>query len=297
MRLPGRPTRFDYQAVDTDGRRLYLTHLGDSSLDVLDLDTLTVEAVVPRIAQVHGVAIAPELGSVYASATGADALVTIDAATNRVTARTPTGAFPDGVAFDPERRLVFVSNKDDGTITMIDALTGKRDRTVALGHEVGNVAVDEADGLVYAAVRPPDRLVAIDPRTGAITTRTRLGGCDGAHGVSVDVARQRAFVACEKNRTLMVVDLARRKVTQRAVVGIAPDVLAYDATLERLYVASESGTVTTFDTNDRGITALGEQRVGATAHSVSVDPSTHRVFFPLEDIRGHPVLRVMHPKT
>ena len=296
VRLPGRTTRFDYQALDVPGRRLYVAHLGDSTLDVLDLDTLGVKAIVPNISQVHGVAVASELEKVYASATGADELVTIDSSTYRVISRTPTGAFPDGVAFDRDHALVVVSNKNAGTLTVIDASTGKRIRTVALSHEVGNVFYNEADKLVYAATRPPDQLLAVDATGGTITTRIPLTGCEGAHGVSIDSAHHRAFVACERSGTVVTVDLEHQRVTGRNRVGTAPDVLAFDAVLGRLYVASESGTVTTFATRSAPITKVGEQRVAPSAHSVSVDPSTHRVFFPLEDVRGHPVLRVMRPK-
>jgi hypothetical protein len=31
------------------------------------------------------------------------------------------------------------------------------------------------------------------------------------------------------------------------------------------------------------------------AHTVSVDPDTHLVYFPLENIGGHPILRIMKP--
>jgi hypothetical protein len=31
------------------------------------------------------------------------------------------------------------------------------------------------------------------------------------------------------------------------------------------------------------------------AHTVSVDPRTHRVYLPLENIDGHPVLRILTP--
>jgi hypothetical protein len=31
------------------------------------------------------------------------------------------------------------------------------------------------------------------------------------------------------------------------------------------------------------------------AHTVSVDPKTHLVYFPLENISGHPLLRIMRP--
>src|SRR5262245_22008604 len=53
--LPGNPTRFDYQSVDAAKRRLYIAHLGDSALLVVDLKTLDTVASVPGIAEVHGV--------------------------------------------------------------------------------------------------------------------------------------------------------------------------------------------------------------------------------------------------
>ena len=64
VRLPGRSTRFDYQSVDAPGRRLYVAHLGDSTLDVIDVDALTAVATVPDIADVHGVLAVPEIGRV-----------------------------------------------------------------------------------------------------------------------------------------------------------------------------------------------------------------------------------------
>jgi hypothetical protein len=36
--LPGHASRFDYQWLDSASRRLYIAHLGDSSLVVFDLD-------------------------------------------------------------------------------------------------------------------------------------------------------------------------------------------------------------------------------------------------------------------
>ena len=65
VRLPGRSTRFDYQSVDAPGRRLYVAHLGDSTLDVIDVDALSVVTTVPEIADVHGVLADPEIGRVF----------------------------------------------------------------------------------------------------------------------------------------------------------------------------------------------------------------------------------------
>lgn len=78
------------------------------------------------------------------------------------------------------------------------------------------------------------------------------------------------------NRTRgRLVDLAR--------VGTDPDVLAVDPTDARLYVAAESGTLTVVATRPAA-RASARAHLADTAHTVAVDPSTRRVFVPLEPL-------------
>jgi len=296
VRLPGGPTRFDYQSVDAAAHLLYIAHLGDSTVLVVDLEKLRTVATIRDIADAHGVLAVPDLGRVFATATGTNEVVTIDATSDRIIARTPTGEFPDGLAYDPDDELVVVSNKQAGSETIIEARTGTSARTVQLGDEVGNVTYDPTAHLAWVAVGRPDELVAFDPTTGEVTVRVRLRGCDGAHGVYLQPGAHTAFVACENNARVAVVDTAQRRVTARLRVGDGPDVLAFDPDLSRLYVAAESGTVTAIATRPK-LRTLARAHVADDAHSVAVDPTTHRVYFPLQSEDGHPVLRVMEPTT
>jgi hypothetical protein len=40
---------------------------------------------------------------------------------------------------------------------------------------------------------------------------------------------------------------------------------------------------------------VGNVNVGPNSHSVSVDSETHRAYFPLKDVNGSPILRIMIP--
>jgi hypothetical protein len=84
------------------------------------------------------------------------------------------------------------------------------------------------------------------------------------------------------------------KVLSTQTVGDDPDVLAWDAAWRRLYVASESGVLSTFIADGAILHAVGELKA-PHAHTVAVDPRTHRVYLPLENIDGHPVLRILTP--
>jgi hypothetical protein len=44
---------------------------------------------------------------------------------------------------------------------------------------------------------------------------------------------------------------------------------------------------------NRSVTEIGRALLGPKTHSVAVDPAAHRAYFPLENVAGHPVLRVM----
>ena len=96
----------------------------------------------------------------------------------------------------------------------------------------------------------------------------------------------------EFRERLAVVDLKTMKVTGTVPVGDTPDVLAFDPGWRRLYVASESGTVSVFTEAGAGLVHEGDIRI-PHAHTVAVDPRTHLVYLPLQDIGGRPVLRIM----
>jgi DNA-binding beta-propeller fold protein YncE len=144
-------------------------------------------------------------------------------------------------------------------------------------------------------VQSRDQLVVIDPKRKRIAGRYPLPGCQHDHGLHLDPPRRLAFVACDGNATLLVLDLKSKRVLASATVGDEPDVLDFDTGLRRLYVAAESGVVAVFAEHGRKLIKLGQAFLAREAHSVAVDPRTHLVYFPLQDIGGRPVLRIMRP--
>ncbi len=291
--LPGDTSRFDYVTFDPNSQRLYIAHLGASEVIVFDVQQAAVISTIPGIAGVHGVLAVPGLGRIYATATDVDALVVIDGTSLAVIATVPVGDFPDGLAYAPEPGAIYVSDKASGSVTVVDTRTNQVVTTIALGDEVGNTQYDPTSRQIYSAVNGPEQLVAIDPGSNQVSGRYDLRGCKAPHGLLIDPDRELAFVACEDNATLVVVDLTKRMQVATAQVGDDPDVLAFDPQQHQLYVAAESGVLTVFVEDDASLVirqVLSEQ-AGPNAHSIAVDPLTHHAFLPLKDVDGRPVLR------
>ena len=137
------------------------------------------------------------------------------------------------------------------------------------------------------------QLAEIDPATDKVIARIDLPGARGNHGLLLVPAQRLAFIACEDNARLLMLNLASRRVVATFAVGGDPDVLAFDPALQRLYVAGERGIVSAFALQHGALHLLGEARLGPDAHVVAVDPATHRVYFPLQDLHGKTALRIM----
>jgi DNA-binding beta-propeller fold protein YncE len=292
--LPGPSNRFDYTSIDPQTNELYVAHMDAGRLLAVDLRSRKVVADVAAPG-VHGVLAVPQLGRVFASATDAHEVLTLSARTHAVLAHAPAGSYPDGLAYDPVERRVYVSDETGGIETVIDA-RGRRVTSVQLGGEAGNVPYDPGSRRVLVDVQSRNDVAVIDPHTNRVVRRIPLAGCDHDHGLLVDPERRVAFVACDGNARLLTLDLRTLKVTGRATVGPSPDVLAFDSSLRRLYVAAESGEVAVFAERGRALRKLGQAELAPYAHTVAVDSRTHLVYFPLQSgAAGAPQLLVMKP--
>jgi len=293
--LGGNTTRLDYTSFDAERQLLFIAHLGDSAVIVFDTQARRVVTRIANVSEVHGVLALPQLHTVYASATGTNEVVAIDDRSWQITARIPAGVYPDGMAYAPEVRKLYVSDEHGNTETVIDVDRNVRVATIPLGGEVGNSQYDPASKHVFANVQTRAELVEIDPATDKVVGRTPLPGAKGNHGLLIDSERQLAFVACEDNATLLVLDLRTRKIAGSFRTGDDPDVLAFDPGLGLLYVASESGNTALFGFEAGKVVKVGEVLSGPRAHVVAVDPRTHEVYFPLMNLDGAAALRIVRP--
>jgi DNA-binding beta-propeller fold protein YncE len=292
--LPGAAVRFDYQSLDVSHGRLYIAHMNADQLVVFDTKKREVVANLDGFSNVHGVWAVPELGKVFASVTGEHKVAIVDMKTLKTLAKVGPVKYPDGIAYAPDAKRVFVSDEHGDADAVIDTTTNSLVTTIPLGGGAGNTVYDPGSGHILVAVHEKNELVAIDPGTAKTLGRYPVTGIESPHGIALDVDARLAFVAGEENNKIAVVDLSDMHVLATYPVGKDPDVLAFDTGLRRLYVSAESGNLTVFQENGKSLTTVGTLSM-PHAHTVSVDSETHLVYFPLQNVDSHPVLRIMKP--
>lgn len=292
--LPGSASRFDYQSFDPTSGRLYIAHLDANRLIVFDTSSRQVVGDLDGFAHVHGVLVVPELNRVFASVTGEHKLAMVDTKSLKTLGKFGPVRYPDGLAYAPGQKRIFISDEHGDADIVFDADADRFLKRIELGGGAGNTVYDPVAGRIMVSVHHRNELVTIDPEKMEITGTLALPGIRNPHGIALDAPNRLAFIAGEENHMLAVVDLTQMKVLGTYPVGKDPDVLAFDPGLKLLYISAESGDVWIYRENGKALEAMGHLTM-PHAHTISVDPTTHLVYFPLESMHGKPVLRIMSP--
>ncbi len=133
--LPG-DGGFDFLTVDSDNRRVYITH--NDSVQVLDADTMKLVGTVEKVPHPHGVAFLPVLGKGYATSGDPGSVVVFDLKTFKHLAEIPTAKDSDVVIYDKSSGKVLTFNGDSENSTVIDPATDKVVTTMDLGGGAGS---------------------------------------------------------------------------------------------------------------------------------------------------------------
>jgi len=290
--LPGPAARFDYQSLDPSDGRLYIAHMNADKLIVFDTRKREVVASLEGFNRIHGVLAVPELGRIFASVTGDHQIAVVDRASLKKIIQVGDIKYPDGLAYAASVNRLFVSDEHGNADVVIDADNNTVVTTIPLGGGAGNTVYDPVSDKIYVAVHGKNQLVVIDPLKTKIKARTDITWLEEPHGMALDSENQVAFVAGAGNNKLVAVDLKTMQFGPSFSVGRDPDVLAFDTGTKRLYVASESGHIFVFHEANRGLELDGDFHL-PHGHTVAVDSKSHLVYFPLEDVNGKPVLRIM----
>src|SRR5213078_3797340 len=137
---------FDYVSIDSQARRIYLSHA--TQVEVIDADTGKFIGSITDTPGVHGAAIAPEFKHGFTSNGREDKVSMFDPSTLKLIKKIDVGKGPDGIYYDPATKRVFTNNHGSHDISAIDANTGEVVGTVNVEGD-GEQAVIGGDGLIY----------------------------------------------------------------------------------------------------------------------------------------------------
>jgi DNA-binding beta-propeller fold protein YncE len=286
--------RFDYLTIDSDDNYLLSAHLAAGQTYVIDLATNKVVATVTDTPGAEGVEYVPELKKFYTSNANDNTIGVVDLKQMKVVKKLKTEAKPDGSAYAAPFHKLYVSDERGKAEAVVDVQKDEIVRTLHFDSETGMPQYDPVARKVYVNLQSQNIFAVIDPATDEVVGRYPVGRCKGNHGMALDPAHHRAFLACEENDLMTVFDLDKHRPIAFLPVAGGPDVIKFDSGLDRIYVACYSGAISVFHQDDpQQYRKLEDFRVQHTVHSLAVDVKTHRLYAPEQEEDGKPVARMV----
>src|SRR5438552_4580281 len=207
---------FDYVAIDSSARRLYVSHA--TQVEVLDADSGKLVGTIPDTPGVHGAAIASDFKHGFTSNGRENKVSMFDSNTLALIKKIDVGKGPDGIYYDPKTKRVFTNNHGSHDITAIDASSGEVGGTV-LAEGDGEQAVIGADGLIYVNSEDTAEVVVFDPKSLEVKQRFPIGVAKTPTGLAYDPKTNRLFIGCRNEPKLVVMDAANGKVINSFPIG------------------------------------------------------------------------------
>jgi DNA-binding beta-propeller fold protein YncE len=247
--MPGVSGRIDHLAVDLKGRRLFVSALGNDTVEVIDLASGKDIHSITGMHEPQGVFYVPESNRLFIANGDDGAVHVLDGHSFKPLSVVHFPSDADDIRYDAAKKLIFVGYGTGG-IGVLDAMTGRELGTVKLRGHAEAFEVENGGARIYVNV-PTAREIAVadwDRRT--VIDRWSMQEYRDNFPMAFDKLHHRLFVVCRRPAQLLVIEPASgRMVAHLPVAGDADDVY-YDEALRRVYVSGGQGVISVVDQTD-----------------------------------------------
>lgn len=268
---------FDYVTADAKRHRIYASHTASGALTVIDSATGKVLGQIEVGGPAQGVAVDPVSGNVFTGNGIARTVTRVDTVAMKVLGSVDVDGPVDAIAYDPTLDRVY-ADEDDGThVFVIAGKTMKRVGDVMLpGHKPEYLDINPATHEIYQNIADAAKIVVIDPKSLAVTKTIDTTAIKRNHPLQFDPAFGEIVVA-GKNGVMAAYAPDGSEVGH---LNVPPD---FDqCSLERgthVLACTGGGTLAVFALHAKAApTLLGMTKVDPDAHTVTIDPTTKRIW-------------------
>jgi DNA-binding beta-propeller fold protein YncE len=244
--------RLDHFTADAKRRRLFVSALGNNTVEVIDVFAGKVIQSIKGLAQPQGPLYVPGVDKLYVANAEDGKVRVYDGATYALRKTIDFGKDPDNMRYDDASKTVFVGfGEDDGGIAMIDPNTDERVGQVykTEGHPE-SFQVEASGGRIFVNVPDAGFVVeSINRKSGAVT-KWPLKGLGGNYAMALNEQDHRLFTITRKTPMMVVLNTETgNEVARMRAAGECDDVY-FDASRKRIYVIGAEGFISVFQQND-----------------------------------------------
>ena len=283
---PGGGEYFDYIAVDSAARRVYLSH--GAEVKVIDADNFSVVGTISGLKRCHGVLVLPDLGKGFITDGDAGNVAVFDLKTLKITGRIKNADDTDSIIYDTASKLIFTFNGDSKNTTAIDPVKQTVVKAVDMGGGV-EYPVADGQGAIYDNNEEKNDVAVLDTGTFKIKARWPVAPAGEPVGMAMDREHRRLFSASRTPPLLVMMDADTGKVLQSLPIGEGVDGGIFEPETGLLYISTREGKLHVFhEDSPAKLTEVETVKTEFGAKTMGFDPKTHNLFLTTADFGPKP---------
>ncbi len=251
--LPNVHGRIDHFDVDLKGRRLFMSALGNNTLEVFDLRSNKIIYTIRGLREPQGVTYVPKSNRIFV-ANGDDGTCRMfDGSTYKVLKTVQLSSDADDTRYDPATNQVFVGYGDgaEAGVAILNGTTGDLVGTMRLPDHPESFQLEETGRKIYVNIPSANNIVdVLDRTTRKIVATWKLGGAQDNFPMALDEANHRLFITCRTPAEMLILDTESGNIIARIPSVTHADDAWYDRANKRAYVSGGGGFITVIQQQD-----------------------------------------------
>lgn len=285
---------WDYLSVDSQNRRLYVSH--STQVEVLNADTHEKVGTIPNLQGVHGAIAVPKAGRGITT-NGRSSTVTIfDLKTLSTIVELPAGKNPDALFYDNFSDRVYVFNHTGGSCTVVDIGAGIVTGTVELGGQAVEAGALDEKGTIFVNLEDTNEIVSFDTKSLAVKNRWKIAPGEEPTGLAIDRETHRLFTVCH-NEWMIVLDSDNGKIVAQVPIGKRVDGVVFDPSTNQAISSNGEGSITIVqEVSANEFKAIETVKTEVGARTIALDHKTHHVFVSTAQYGTAPAATTENPR-
>jgi len=246
--LPNVDGRIDHFSADLKGQRLFISALGNHTVEVLDVQSGKRLRTLSDLAEPQGAYYDPASDRLFVACAKDGAVKVFDGSSYQLLNTIKFSADADNVRYDARGHRVVVGY-GDGALAFLDS-NGKKTGEIALGGHPESFQLEKTGTRVFVNVPDKKEIQVADVVKNTVLAKWPVTSALKNYPMALDEAHHRLLIGCRAPARMLVIDTETGKQTASVEIVGDTDDLFYDAAKSRVYVIGGQGFVDVLVQND-----------------------------------------------
>jgi DNA-binding beta-propeller fold protein YncE len=240
--------RIDHFSADVKGHRLFMSALGNHTVEVLDVQNGKRLHTIPDLEEPQGLLYDPSSNHLFAACAKDGTTKVFDGATFQLLATVRFSGNADNIRYDGRNQRIVVGY-DAGALGLLDA-NGKRLGDIPLEAHPESFQLEKSGARVFVNVPNKQEIEVADLAKKSVISRWPVTSSLRNYPMALDETHHRLLIGCRAPARMLAIDTETGKQTASVEIVGDTDDLFYDAAKSRVYVIGGEGAVDVFEQKD-----------------------------------------------